>query len=274
LREKDEYRERPKNIRKIRGIRVQISFSQMEQFFTWDYHGPPFDLFGLAHLGGLLALLVLNLLLACAKTASDRTPSTSLRTGRGLLRWALALVLWTNESAWHIWWIANGQWTVQTMLPLQICSLMVWVSGIMLVTRSFKIYEFAYFLGIGGGLQALATPDLGIYGFPHFRFFQTFLSHGLIVTAPIYMTLVEGFRPKWKSLLKAVIWTNVYALAIYFVNDALGSNYLMVNDKPGVPSLLDLLPGWPWYILWMEVIGVITFLALYSPFFFKDLKKA
>jgi hypothetical integral membrane protein (TIGR02206 family) len=70
------------------------------------------------------------------------------------------------------------------MLPLQICSLMVWVSGIMLVTRSFKIYEFAYFLGIGGGLQALATPDLGIYGFPHFRFFQTFLSHGLIVAAP------------------------------------------------------------------------------------------
>jgi hypothetical integral membrane protein (TIGR02206 family) len=140
----------------------------------------------------------------------------------------------------------------------------------MLVTRSFKIYEFAYFLGIGGGLQALATPDLGIYGFPHFRFFQTLLSHGLIVTAPIYMTVVEGFRPTWKSLLKAAFWTNVYALAIYFVNNALGSNYLMVNAKPGVPSLLDLLPEWPWYILWMEGIGVATFLLLYSPFIIKD----
>lgn len=230
----------------------------MEEFFTWDYHGAPFDLFGPAHLGGLLALLVLNLLLARARNASGRT--------RSLLRWVLALILWTNESAWHLWWIANGQWTVQSMLPLQICSLMVWVSSIMLVTRSFKIYEFAYFLGIGGGLQALATPDLGIYGFPHFRFFQTLLSHGLIVTAPIYMTLVEGFRPTWKSMLKVALWTNVYALAIYFVNNALGSNYLMLNAKPDVPSLLDLLPEWPWYILWMQGIGIATFLVLYSPF--------
>jgi hypothetical integral membrane protein (TIGR02206 family) len=168
--------------------------------------------------------------------------------------------------------IYHGQWTLQTMLLLHICSLMVWISGIMLVTRSCRIYEFAYFLGIGAGLQALATPDLGIYGFPHFRYFQTLLSHGLIVTAPIYMTVVEGFRPAQKSMLKAIIWMNVYALVIYFVNNVIGSNYLMVNAKPNVPSLLDLLPDWPWYILWMEGIGVVSFLLLYLPFFTKERK--
>jgi hypothetical protein len=72
----------------------------MDEFFAWDYHGAPFDLFGPAHLGALLALLVFNLLLTRAKNASDRT--------RSLLRWTLALILWTNESAWHIWRIANG----------------------------------------------------------------------------------------------------------------------------------------------------------------------
>jgi uncharacterized membrane protein YwaF len=41
-------------------------------------------------------------------------------------------------------------------------------------------------------LQAILTPDLGIYDFPHFRYFQVFISHGLIVTAALYMTLVEG----------------------------------------------------------------------------------
>ena len=74
-------------------------------------------------------------------------------------------------------------------------------------------------------------------------------------------------------MLKAIFWINLYALGIYFVNDALGSNYLMVNAKPDVPSLLDLLPAWPWYILWMEGIGLITFIVLYVPFYFKDLKK-
>lgn len=229
----------------------------MDKYFAWDYQGAPFQLFGTAHIIGLFALLLLNLSLLPLKKADE-----AIRYRICLI---LAFMLWGNEIVWHVWMIYNGQWTVQTMLPLHICSLMVWVSGVMLVTRSYQIYEFAYFLGIGAGIQALATPDLGIYGFPHFRFFQTLLSHGLIVTAPVYMTIVEGFRPTWKSMLKAAFWMNMYALAIYFTNDAIGSNYLMVNTKPDVPSLLDLLPDWPWYILWMEGIGIITFLLLYSP---------
>ena len=72
--------------------------------------------------------------------------------------------------------------------------------------------------GSRAAIQALATPDLGIYGFPHFRFFQTFLSHGLIVTSAIYMTVVEGFRPTWKSMLRVFVWMNVYAVIVYFVN--------------------------------------------------------
>jgi len=230
----------------------------MEQFFAWDYQGSPFHLFGAAHLASLFALLLLNLSLLSFKKADE--------AAHARFRLILALVLWGNEIAWHAWMIYYGQWRVQTMLPLHICSLMVWASGVMLVMRSYRIYEFSYFLGIGAGIQALATPDLGIYGFPHFRYFQTMLSHGLIVTAPIYMTIVEEFRPTWKSMLKAALWMNIYTLAIYFVNDAIGSNYLMVNAKPAVPSLLDLLPDWPWYILWMEGIGAITFLLIFSPF--------
>ena len=230
----------------------------MATFFAWDYHGAPFKLFGPAHIAGLLVLFVLNLALIRCKNASDQN--------RSIFRWTLALVLWANEITWHVWKIIHSAWTIQTMLPLQICSLMVWITGVMLVTRSYSIYEFAYFLGIGGGLQALATPDLGIYGFPHFRYFQTFLSHGLIITAPIYMTVVEGFNPTWKSMLGSVVWMNAYMLVIYFVNIAISSNYLMVNAKPDVPSLLDLLPAWPWYIPYMEAIGLLTFVLLYSPF--------
>jgi hypothetical integral membrane protein (TIGR02206 family) len=129
-----------------------------------------------------------------------------------------------------------------------------------------------YLVGIAGAIQVLITPDLGIYGFPHFRFFQTFLSHGLVITAAIFMTVVERFRPTWKSLVRVFVWTNVYAFIIYFLNSYIGSNYLMINHKPDLPSLLDLLPPWPIYILYMEVIGVISMLILYLPFVIKDLR--
>jgi hypothetical integral membrane protein (TIGR02206 family) len=236
----------------------------MTGYFAGDYQGQPFEFLGTAHLAALAFLFLLNLYLIRFRNSGDGA--------KAAWRWILALILWGNEIAWHYWNYAVGKWTLQTMLPLQVCSILVWLGAWMLVTRSYKIYEFMYFMGIGGALQALATPDLGIYGFPHFRFFQTFLSHGLIVTAAIYMTVVEGLRPTWKSMVRVFVWMNVYALIIYFINIAIGSNYLMINHKPELPSLLDLLPPWPIYILYMEAIGVITMLVLYIPFAIKDLR--
>lgn len=234
----------------------------MTEFFAANYPGPAFEFLGTAHLAALGALVLLNLLLISFKNASDNS--------KAILRWMLALILWGNEIAFHYWNYAVGQWTIQTMLPLHLCSLLVWVGALMLVTKSYRIYEFMYFMGIAGAIQALATPDLGIYGFPHFRFFQTFLSHGLIVTSAIYMTVVEGFRPTWKSMVRVAVWMNIYAVIVFFINSYIGSNYLMINHKPELPSLLDLLPEWPIYILYMELIGVASMLLLYLPFAVKD----
>jgi hypothetical integral membrane protein (TIGR02206 family) len=234
----------------------------MIEFFTGDYTDPAFEFLGAAHLGALAFLILLNLYLIRFRYASDTT--------KGAIRWFLALILFVNEIAWHYWNYVTGRWTIQTMLPLHLCSLLVWTGALMLVSKNYRIYEFMYFMGIAGAIQALATPDLGTFGFPHFRFFQTFLSHGLIVTSAIYMTVVEGLRPTWKSMVRVAIWTNLYALVVFFINSAIGSNYLMINHKPDLPSLLDLLPPWPVYILYMEAIGVISILLLYLPFALKD----
>lgn len=234
----------------------------MTDFFAANWQGPAFESLGKAHLGAIGALVLLNLILISLRNAGSGTKSFA--------RTLLALVLFFNEIAWHYWNYSVGQWTLQTMLPLHLCSVLVWAGAFMLVTKNYRIYEFMYFMGIAGAIQALATPDLGIYGFPHFRFFQTFISHGLIVTSAIYMTVVEGLRPTWKSMLRVFVWMNVYALAVYFINVYLGSNYLMINYKPELPSLLDLLPPWPVYILYMELIGIASMLLLYLPFAIKD----
>ena len=236
----------------------------MTNFFSASYQGSPFELFGTAHFTALGAFVLLNLFLLHFKNASDGT--------KAAIRWMLALILLINEVAWHYWNYIYGKWTIQTMLPLHLCSLLVWTGALMLITKNYRIYEFMYFMGIAGAIQALATPGIEIYGFPHFVFFQYFISHGLIITSAIYMTFVEGFRPTWKSLLRVAIWMNIYVVIVYFINTAIGSNYLMINYKPNTPSILDLLPEWPIYILYMELIGVISILLLYLPFVVKDLR--
>ena len=234
----------------------------MEEFFSENFTGPAFELFGVTHIAALLAVVIFILVLLRYRNASD--------TSKGVLRWMMALILLVNEIAWHYWNYIYGRWTIQTMLPLHLCSLLVWTGAFMLMTKNYKFYEFMYFMGIGGAIQALATPGIGAYGFPHFLYFQYFLSHGLIITSAIYMTVVEGLRPTWKSILRVAIWMNIYVVIVYFINVAIGSNYLMIMEKPPTPSLLDLLPEWPIYILYMEAIGIITCLILYLPFAIKD----
>jgi hypothetical integral membrane protein (TIGR02206 family) len=232
------------------------------QYFSRDYHGAPFILFGTAHILSLVAVALFIVGLTRFKGASEQT----LRR----VRWTLAGALWLNEIIWHAWNIAVGTWSIQSMLPLHLCSLLIWLSAFVLVSKNYTLYEFVYFLGIGGGLQALLTPDAGIYGFPHYRYLVTIIAHGLLVSVGVYMTVVEGFRPTWASIVRVFVVANLYMLLIYFVNSAIGSNYMMVNAKPGSASLLDILPPWPWYIPWLDVLGLLNCLILYLPFMLKD----
>ena len=235
----------------------------LAQFFTKDWSGPAFEMFGSAHLVALGLIVLLNIWLVWQYRGADEST-------RNKLRWTLACILWANEVGWHIWNYLTDQWNIQTMLPLHLCSVLVWVGALALVTKNHGVYEFMYFMGIAGALQALLTPDVGIYGFPHYRFWQTYISHGLIVTVAIYMTLVEGFRPTWKSLGRVFLWINVYLGIVFVVNQLIGSNYLFIAHKPPTASLLDVLPPWPYYIAYIEVIGLVMCLILYIPFIIKD----
>jgi hypothetical integral membrane protein (TIGR02206 family) len=233
----------------------------MWQYFAYDYQGAPFVLFGTWHLAALLVIVLVNLALLGFRKTSDKTRTT--------VRWSMAIILWLDEASWHIWNLYWGHWTVD-QLPLHICSLLIWLTGFMLIFKVYRIYEFAYFIGIGGALQALLTPDAGIYGFPHYRIFQTMISHGLLVTSAVYMTTVEGFRPTWKSFWRVVIGLNVYAPLIYPLNLVLGTGFLYINSQPPTASLLDALPRWPYYLICMELLGLIIFLLLSLPFIIRD----
>ncbi|GAB4579793.1 MAG: TIGR02206 family membrane protein [Anaerolineales bacterium] len=235
----------------------------MDIYFAYDYPGEPFILFGKAHLFSIVIVGLVILWIIWFRNHS--TPKSRARA-----RYILAAILLVNEIGWHAWHLAWGRWNIQEMLPLHMCSVMVWTSILMLYTRNGKLQEFAYFLGIGGATQALLTPDAGIYGFPHFRFFQTMIAHGGIVIAALYMTLVEGFRPTLKSVKNVIIWTNVYMVIVFIINQLIGSNYMFIAHKPETASLIDLLGPWPWYILAMEAIGLVLVFILYLPYAYKD----
>ncbi len=232
---------------------------EIEQYFVREYVGEAFKLFGPPHLITLGVIFLLNITFVrmCIQTSEPM---------RHHLRCGLATVILLNEISWHLWNILTGGWSMQTMLPLHLCSVMNYVSIATLLTKSSSLYQLCYFLGIGGALQALLTPDLGQYGYPHFVFFQTFLSHSLIITAALYMTVVEGYRPSLRRLPALILGFNIYLLFVAIINTLIGSNYLFIARKPNIPTILDVMPPWPWYIVGMEVVGLLVVLLLYLSF--------
>ena len=236
----------------------------MGKYFDLVYGGAPFVLFGPAH---LTALAIITLFcfshLYFRKVWGEKE--------KKIARWVFAIAIVVTESSLHVWSLYWGIWNIQTMLPLHMCAVLIWLSAYMLVTKNYAIYEFVYFMGLGGAMQAVLTPaDAAAYNFPHFRIMQTFIAHGLLINIAIYMTVVEGFRPTLQSFKRVFIGTNLYMIPVFFLNLAIGSNYLFVAGKPDFPTLLDMLAPWPWYIFEIEAIAFAIFFILYIPFLIKD----
>lgn len=232
--------------------------STVEQYFVYDYTGQAFVQLGTAHVGALLVIAALVLAGWRMKLGE---------TERRAVRWGLAGLLVVNELGWHAWHVYYGLWSVKTLLPLNLCNLMVFASAWTLLQRSQVGYEFIYLLGTPAASQVLITPALGPYGFPHILFFQIFISHGGVVLASLYLTLGEGMRPRgWQAVWRVIIWTLLYSLLVFGLNQVLGSNYLFLAYKPPAATLMDYLGPWPWYCLSMAAIGVVLVILMYIPF--------
>lgn len=234
-------------------------------WFSTAYTGTPFQFFTFPHFTALGALALVYGWLFYWRKGFRREPDVDLR-----LRYGLAAILILQELSLNLWRLVNHTWSPATSLPLHLCGVSVILSAIMLVNKNFLLYEINYFWGLGGAIQALFTPDIGIYGFPHFRYFQFFVSHGSIILAVLYMTWVHGLRPQLKSVWKVFGITNFYLVVIAGFNLLVGGNYLFICEKPIGGSLLDFLGPWPWYILSLEGVGLVSFLIYYLPWLIRD----
>ena len=134
-------------------------------YFAPDYPGAPFVLYGSRHLAMLAVLFVFGVFMLRFRGASAAS--------RRRARLSLALLMAATEGSYHLWMFAIGRWTVQAMLPLHLCSALIWTAAYTLVTRNQRTYEFVYLMGVGAALQALLTPEAAGYGIPHYRALET-----------------------------------------------------------------------------------------------------
>jgi len=222
-----------------------------------------FQPFGPIHTATVVVVVLVCVLLPLGMRARG-SPTLRLRVGEGL-----GLALLGHEALKIAVLVIGYGLPLLQSLPLHLCGVSVFLTAWVLLGRKYRAYEVVYFWGLGGSLMALATPDLQ-YNFPHPLFITFFVSHALVLLGVTYATVVYGFRPLPRSLLLAMVVSLVYLGLMFFVNLALGTNYLYLREKPTQPSLLDYLGPWPWYLAGMIVVGAAVMLLCYTPFAIGD----
>ncbi|WP_318614526.1 TIGR02206 family membrane protein [Sporosarcina sp. YIM B06819] len=215
-----------------------------------------FVMFSMAHIMaiGVLGLAILILFI------SRKRGAVSQKYER-----FFALSLLAMEILYHTWMLATGRWTLDNSLPLELCSISLLVTIVLLCTGNKYLIDFVFFAGIGGAIQAMATPVLDL-GFPHFRYFHFFYTHiGIILTA-LYFMWMKGYQPTFKGVIKTMVVLNLLLPFIFAVNMLFQGNYMFLRDKPYNGSLLDLLGPYPWYILSLEGVAFVMFTGLWLGF--------
>lgn len=223
---------------------------------------PVFELFGPTHLATLGVVLGVSV---AVPLWARGLPSMRIEAFARVL----AVVLVVYRTAYVVQQVVVVGVPLRQSLPLHVCGILFYLCAYMLWTRSYAVYEVAYFWGLGGTLQALVTPDVA-HGFPHPQYIDFFLSHGALVFTVLFATFAFRFRPRVRSIFKALAVTLLYAALLLPVNLALGTNYMFLLRKPAGASLLDFLGPWPWYVVGGIGVAFVTYLIWYLPFALAD----
>ncbi|PGS51665.1 TIGR02206 family membrane protein [Bacillus sp. AFS041924] len=221
-------------------------------FFGGSSKGIRFEAFGISHLIviGILVICIIGLFLV-----RNKLKELNLRKAE----FVIAGFLVCADVLYNIWMVKNDIWRVSDSLPLQLCSISLYLVIILLLTRKKLVYEIVLFTGILGAMQAILTPYL-FFGFPHFRFIHFFSTHSLIILVPFYFTWVRGYRPTLSSIGKVFIFLNILMPFIIFINKKTDGNYMFLGGKPETKSVLNYLGDYPYYIVSLE--GVLLVLSL------------
>ena len=140
-----------------------------------------------------------------------------------------------------------GSWTIESSLPLQLCGISSVISAIVLLRFNQYLYEFLVLLGVAGAIHSFLTPEFTT-GMQGFLFYDYYIAHGGIILSALYLTYVQGHKPRIGSWLNVFCASQLLVIVASLFNILLESNYMYTCQKPIAENPL-IFGQWPYYFL-------------------------
>ena len=229
--------------------------------------GVGFNYYDGTHLAWIFAFVAFAIISSIIYRKSDASK-------RDKIRKLFALLIVLDEIFKQYGLISNGLWTTG-YLPLHLCSINIFIIAYHVFKPNKTIDNFLYAVCVPGALAAILAPtwvELPVLNFMHIH---SFTVHILLATYPIMLVAGKDIIVDIKEVPKAILFTFILAIPIYFVNVLLDENYMFLM-KAEVGNPLLLFEEWfGFHLIGVPVIESVVILILYGPFYFfrKKLKK-
>ncbi len=197
----------------------------------------------------LLSLLYILLVLLIGRLLSYKQRLTLAKS--------IAILLIITTITGHSRNIANGYWNISENLPLHLCGISNLIACFILFTKKNRIlFEFLFYAGIIGGIQAFLTPQINNFDGSHYEYIEYHFSHAGIILLPIFMYNFLNYEITKFSWLRVVLYLNIVLMVVMPLNFQIDSNYMYLAYPPNVDNPL-IIGEWPYYVIYWEFIIVI-----------------
>ena len=145
----------------------------------------------------------------------------------------ISIILIITTITGHSRNIINGYWNISENLPLQLCGISNLIGCfILFIPKNKTLFEFFYYAGIIGAIQAFLTPQINNFDGTNYEYVEYYISHGGILLLPIYMFNNLGYKLREFSWLKVLIYLNILLIFIMPLNFKINSNYMYLAYPP------------------------------------------
>lgn len=152
-------------------------------------------------------------------------------------------------------------WILEAALPLHLCDVVSLLLAWALVSGNQRLAEPGYFWSMAATTQGLLTPAL-YHDWQTPEYYAFFAEHGGAPIAGLVLVFGLGLGPQPGYFVRMLWWSWGYIAVTMGLNALLGTNYGFLNGKPEIPSLLDSMGPWPYYLIPLQIIGFALFLIL------------
>ena len=167
----------------------------------------------------------------------------------------LAFIMISLDLSEDLVRVFTGFYSIRKDLPLQLCSIGVYLAAFTLVSRKKIFFDLIFYWGFVGATNAILTPDGNLFELRIF-FFYSQAYHAALIFAVLWLMIKYDMRMRYGSILKVVISTNIIIGLLSILNYALDSNYMFLRQIPNSVSPF-LMGEWPVYILMVQVFSII-----------------